>query len=264
MLETIEIPNQNIQGLIKMAINEQLPWLTLASVLDELTPTIAISKQVIKILLKELETIQTKLKEHQDEDESKMEVNSVSQNEESKMQFPDEDKIDFTNDVIEIDHADETFENEDEDSERVEKENDKTTIKTLVERGEKLYTFIGDKNDIFDENKAAQAIIVAQSESEKENHKFEKTQKTTTEKQYKDKHICNTCLKEFSLKSNLTIHERIHTGIKSFQCKICKKCFLLKNILNHMRYICTLMTNHFNALLVQKVLLQDHFLINMI
>ena len=70
MMETIDIPNQNIQALIRMAINEELSWLTLASVLDELIPTIAISKQVIKILLTELETLQTKLKTIQVEGES--------------------------------------------------------------------------------------------------------------------------------------------------------------------------------------------------
>ena len=125
MMENNEIPNQNIQGLIEMAIKEQLSWLTLASVLNELTPTITISKQIIKILLKELENSQSNLKEHIVEGSLKCEKSTlVMQNEETDIQFPDEDKLDFVNDV-EIDQTDETFQNEDKDSKRFEKENDK-------------------------------------------------------------------------------------------------------------------------------------------
>ena len=227
MLETIEIPNQNIQGLIKMAIKEQLSWLTLASVLDELATTFAISKQVIKILVTELETLQTTLKKAQVDGVSISEQEtSITQNEERKILFPEEDKIDCTNDVLEID---ETFENKPKDSEIVGEENYNKTIKTLVERGEKLYTFIGDNHDTIDENKAIHEKVV--TESEKENNQFEKTKHSTTEIGQKTKHICNACGEEFISETEMTMHERIHTGIKPFQCKTCKKLFSVKRTL---------------------------------
>ena len=62
MKQSDEIPVDKIQSFIEMAFKEQLTWVTLASIMDDLTPTFAISKQVIKILLTELEALQTKLK----------------------------------------------------------------------------------------------------------------------------------------------------------------------------------------------------------
>ena len=42
---------------IKMTIENKIPWTTLASLLDEMAPTLKECKQLIKILLKELQIV---------------------------------------------------------------------------------------------------------------------------------------------------------------------------------------------------------------
>ena len=245
MMETIEIPNQNIQGLIKMAINEQLPWLTLASVLDELTPTITISKQIIKILLKELENLQSKLKEYQ--------VKTGTKYEQLTPMIRIRDEINFTNDVIEIDQADELLDLETQEFVRDEEENhvdpsfqcpkcDKIfmfsialtkhlesheTLKKLVENGETLYTFIGDY-DIIDQNDTTKESDI--SNIVKHTNKEIKSKQSTDIRNQKSKTKikCNTCSKEFNKKYDLKNHEMIHTGEVPFQCKTCNKRFNVK------------------------------------
>ena len=247
-METHEIPNQNFHGLIEMAIKDQLSWLTLASVVDELTPTIAISKQVIKILVKELENLQSKLKQYQVKASSTSEkLTFMVQNEETKIEI--KDKIDnYSNDIIEIDQTDdETFEIEAQDFVRNNEEDyrypkfscpkcDKTfvisialkkhlrgheTLKKMMESGEKLYTFVGDSIDQ-DDTVKEKYILGGIKDSDKEM----KIKKSADEGKTKTK--CNTCSKEFKHKKILKVHEIIHTGEVPFQCKTCKKRFNIK------------------------------------
>ena len=45
-------------------------------------------------------------------------------------------------------------------------------------------------------------------------------------------HQCNVCRKSFKYKSNLVIHERIHTGEKPYKCDVCDKAFSQSSSLN--------------------------------
>ena len=54
-----------IKLLVNMALKGEISWINLTSLMDDLTPTLKKSKKVNKILLKELENFQSKLKESQ-------------------------------------------------------------------------------------------------------------------------------------------------------------------------------------------------------
>ena len=57
-------------NLIDMALQKKMPWAMLANTLDCIIPSFEESKQVIKILLKELENLQLKLIEKETEEVS--------------------------------------------------------------------------------------------------------------------------------------------------------------------------------------------------
>mmetsp|Transcript_12547 Transcript_12547/g.18749 ORF Transcript_12547/g.18749 Transcript_12547/m.18749 type:complete len:736 (-) Transcript_12547:215-2422(-) len=78
--------------------------------------------------------------------------------------------------------------------------------------------------------------------------------------------VCNLCHKEFSCKSSLNRHMRIHSGVKPYQCKTCGKKFADKGVLDvHERihsgkkpYQCTQCTKVFS----QKGNLKRHMRIH--
>ena len=51
----------NFRYFIRMALQRKISWETLLVFLDDLTPTLAQSKQAIEVLVKELQALQTKL-----------------------------------------------------------------------------------------------------------------------------------------------------------------------------------------------------------
>ena len=52
--------NLNIDSIIDMTLRKIIPWTTLATLLNEMTPTLESSKQVIEVLLHTLESLSNK------------------------------------------------------------------------------------------------------------------------------------------------------------------------------------------------------------
>ena len=78
---------------LKMALQKRLPWKTLAIIFTDVAPTLSETREIITILLKELETLhlallpkQTELKEYQDKNQTVLDTensirDSLSENE---------------------------------------------------------------------------------------------------------------------------------------------------------------------------------------
>ena len=254
-----KIPIDKIQGLIDLAVQEQLSWQLLAPVLDELTPTIAISKQVIKILLTELETLQLKVNKNLVLSCSNCDKSTpATQDEETECQIQYRDQMDWEIAVNESDEADEINDKETQSfKDSVPDEEDicfdteftcdetfvssiefrkhekvldttKETLRKLLDRGEKLYTFVGD-TDILDGNGTIGEMNIVRC-ARKNIDKEIKTKEYVEERNEKTMNKCSTCSKEFKSKSHLIRHEMIHT----YECNSCKKCFPTKeNLKTH-------------------------------
>ena len=49
---------KHFKNTIALALDKKLPWLRLASILDEMTPNLEETKQLVKVLLQELQAMQ--------------------------------------------------------------------------------------------------------------------------------------------------------------------------------------------------------------
>eukprot|EP00483_Globobulimina_turgida_P007481 UN07495 len=43
---------------------------------------------------------------------------------------------------------------------------------------------------------------------------------------------CDICKKGFAIKQNMKVHRRIHTGERPYRCKVCDKGYVSKSSLN--------------------------------
>ena len=189
----------NFQYFIQSAVKEELPWKTLASFLTDLTTSLDQSKEVIKILVEELQVWVTKAK-------SEAKIAEIVEKEQN---YAKDDSIDIECSAIKIESSNEELDNLGDENDLVEEEirNSNLDIKAIVKdpsQIENFYEFIGDN-----ENK-----ILPPS-----TNNFQ----------------CKTCSKVFSKRIYLGKHEKTHTGEKSFQCKTCKKSFALPATLKNMK-----------------------------
>ena len=190
--------------LIQSAIKKRISWNVLACSLIDLVTSVDKSKEIIQTLVKELETLVSKV-----ENESGNENRGVS-----------EPSLVIEKNV----HSEDNYSKDTEDDEFVENfemyledEMSEQQVAKLPENFEDKYTH--DHHEANDFETLNQVTTLKES-------KNIITQKGKNAKKHGKMNLkCDICLKVFKTKYNLQVHQRTHTGEKPYQCTTCKKYF---------------------------------------
>ena len=225
--------------LVGMSLQRRMPWETLALLLRDLAPTLEETREIISILLKELEALQSSLQKKHKEFE---EFQNHNKNSEELMQSDIHDQNNFTlepsNDetLLNTEAMEEDIEAVDFDEEKsinldkssvndISKQMDKndqgneSAIRSMKEIDNEWYTFVTNDKSL---NSEVEKLV---DSSEFEGLRDEKTDEKSKAKYFQ----CRICEKSFNRKYNLKKHERIHTGEFPFECQTCKKKFNQKH-----------------------------------
>ena len=236
--------NVDPKYLIRLATHDKMSWNILEMLLEDLISTLAKSKQVIKLLIQELQTLHSKLKEkhfsieEMEIDEIHSEINlpedptvSESSGERDELD-PTGDLINLENDaVLRINHENKDYDN----GELVEDETKLFEyVKDCLICGERFLTldeyynhkvihgdFGNDGESYFDGSNNEKYLSVTESPEE------HITQDSVINPTKLDRKLlqCEICFKRFERQVCLNQHKKIHTGQKPFQCQTCEKRF---------------------------------------
>ena len=255
-----------IEAVILMSLKNEISWKMLDLFLEELTPTLDKSKQVIKILVKELQALQSSIQKMKAEcdchkmigtadttKDSEQEYNTQMEIIEPECQLEIENNLSQNNkDMISDVPKDDSFTASKSDNEVLRNRihsDDLNSIELVEEFKDQLYTFIGNDVESYDKEERHEVIYLnedqAQVDIDKETEKkqFHCTfcQKSFRKSGHLKNHErihtgevpfeCNTCKKRFKQIGHLKTHERFHTGEKPFICKACKKGFATSSAL---------------------------------
>ena len=194
--------NLDFKYFVNLALVNKLPWDSLIVILNDWTPTLAKSKEVIEILVKELQKRQIF--------EGKIE--KVDQTEENvQLVQSQEFEVEIGANEYENQSIQEYFEGDFSilDSDEVQ----------FTEDSQNMNNF----NESIDEKMSNEKLDIEYENSENEIETLQMDDSIT--KSNLKEFQCSVCKAVLNTKFNLIIHERIHTGETPFQCKICKKAF---------------------------------------
>ena len=223
-------------NFLSLAQNKSLPWNYLYMIVDNMTLNEEQSKNIIKVLLKELQQLQEK----QEVSENSLIKSSL---EEAEIETVELDHSDLASET-DVQSINDFSENEvsivdldakaSVDEFKINDEHQSEKVAPMIDN--EYYMFVGENT----ENRS--------KSDEQENKSLESKECNLTDgllitneipieatKQYniQKKHQCNICKKVFTTKQILIRHERIHTGKKPYQCKSCPKSFTHLESLKH-------------------------------
>ena len=235
---------------VSMALQNTMPWPTLSMLFKDLAPTLNETREIIGILLKELEALQSKLQQKEKLLEKyQRENDSFEENELWKVQ---DDVNVAESDTIDSEEETETIEDDVEVLEVVKESivtemclemnkvpkkldisedgmtlsgNEKDDDQPVKEIDNQWYTFVAN-----DKKLAAERETQVEN-NERQGHFEKHAEKKTFQ--------CTFCQKYFQNSGNLKRHERIHTGEVPFECRTCYKRFKLKDHLKRHKRIHT-------------------------
>ena len=232
-----------------MALNDEISWTTLSSILDDLSPTLSKSKEIIQILVKELYSMKERCMKDSLESMNFTDMTETKNdafedvNQSSELVLPDRNSVDdeYNPENIPVDYD---FEFKDVEAIQFgEHEKDEILYSQINNEESETFSDSQGENEEFEDLPVKNQFLSSYQEKVSLDMKVKKFQ-------------CKTCTKAFSKNKELERHERIHTGEKPFQCDKCKKSFSqIANLKRHSRihtgekpFHCNTCTRSFNQL----------------
>ena len=253
--------NLDFEYFVNLALKNKLPWDSLIVILNDWTPTLAKSKEVIEILVKELQKRQIFEGKIEKVDQTEENVQLVQSQEfeveiganeyenqsiqeyfEGDFAILDSDEVQFTEDSQDMnnfhENIDEKFSNEMLDIEYENSENEIETFQmddSITKSNLKEFQCSVCKAVL---NTKFNLMIHERILSGETPFQCKTCNKAFKSNQYLVKHSrshtgekpfeCKTCFKSFNRRATLMNHQKFHSGEKPFPCKTCSKRFTMK------------------------------------